>query len=80
MASEATLEVFVCFRVGNFQNGGTVFAQSDAAASIYFIVQVCAASIQERHLLISVNLSLIPDHSHIFNVHGGSGLRMSLAR
>ena len=29
------------------RNKNTVFARSDAAATIYFIVQFCAASIQE---------------------------------
>jgi len=29
----------------------TVFARSDAAATIYFITQFCAASIRERRLL-----------------------------
>ena len=28
---------------------------------------------REWRLLISVNLTLVPDHSHVFNVHGGSG-------
>jgi len=31
----------------------TIFAQSDATATIYFIVQFCAASIQERLLIQS---------------------------
>ena len=31
----------------------TVFAQSDATATIHFIARFCVASIQERHLLIS---------------------------
>ena len=37
----------------------TVFARSDATATIYFIVQFCAASIREQHLLNSV-LSVKP--------------------
>ena len=32
----------------------TVFARSDAAATIYFIMQFCEASIREWHLLHSV--------------------------
>ena len=32
----------------------TVFARSDAAATIYFIARVCAAFIRERRLLIPV--------------------------
>ena len=32
----------------------TVFARSDTMATIYFIAQVCAVFIQERHLLIPV--------------------------
>ena len=31
----------------------TVFARSDAAASIYFITQLCVASIRERLLIES---------------------------
>ena len=34
----------------------TVFARSDAVATIYFITQFCAASIRERHLLNSMLL------------------------
>ena len=30
----------------------TVFARSDAVASIYFTLQSCVASIRERHLLL----------------------------
>ena len=33
------------------QSANTVFAQSDSTATIYFIAQVCVASIQEQHLL-----------------------------
>ena len=32
----------------------TVFARSDATATIYFIARVCAAFIRERRLLIPV--------------------------
>ena len=33
----------------------TVFARSDAAATIYFVHQFCVASIRERHLFRSAN-------------------------
>ena len=38
----------------------TIFARSDAVVTIYSIAQFSVASIQERHLLISVNLSFVP--------------------
>ena len=47
-------------------------------ATIYFIVQFCIASIQERRLIKSGiywyqwTWPSSPDHSHIFNAHGGS--------
>ena len=57
----------------------TVFAWSDAAATIYFIAQFCAAPIREQWLIESGiylyqwTWPLSPDYSHIFNVHGRSG-------
>ena len=57
----------------------TVFAQSDAMATTYFIAQFCAASIQERRLIESSvhwyqwTWPSSPDHSHVFNAYGGSG-------
>ena len=38
------------------QFGTTIFARSDAGATIYFMVQFCAASIRKGHLLNSVLL------------------------
>ena len=58
-----------------------IFARSDAAATIYFIAQFCAASIWERRLIESSvywyqwTWLSSPDHSHLFNVHGRSGYR-----
>ena len=52
----------VCVCVGRRRGGGgcdcesfcnTVFARSDAAATIYFITQFCAASIREQLLIES---------------------------
>ena len=39
----------------------TIFAQSDAAATIYFTAQFFSVPIRERCLLISVNLCLFPN-------------------
>ena len=45
-----TIVVIFCVKLSL----NTVFAQSDAAATVYFIAQVCAAFIRERRLLIPV--------------------------
>ena len=36
--------------VGQLAGLYTIFAQSNAVAAVYFINQLCAASIQEQHL------------------------------
>ena len=53
----------------------TVFARSDAAATIYFIRQFCAASIRERCLLNSV-LSV----KSLVNVHVSALRKASFVR
>ena len=61
------------------RNWFTVFAWSDAVATIYFIAQFCGVSIRELWLIKNgVNWyqwtwPSSPDHSHVFNAHGGSG-------
>ena len=78
--SKKTLARFFIWWFGELKTHQyTVFTRSDAAATIYFIAQFGAMSIRERRLIESGiywyqwTWPSSPDHSHIFNVHGGSG-------
>ena len=46
-------EYIICLAAKGYADADTIFARSDAVATIYFITQFCAASIREWRLIES---------------------------